>query len=134
MVLDYDPVVEIERRWHAFHKPELLRSDLEKLRLPHVRGTWSGIEDFSSILLSLKPTVNAHTVTEELKNWLWLGISSWVRVFVLFLLTHTLVFSEEPSIGRDSGKPQSNALRLSKITSKWFGGNALGKGPGRHTS
>lgn len=39
MVLDYDPVVEIERRWHAFHRPELLRSDLEKAPKPHVRGT-----------------------------------------------------------------------------------------------
>lgn len=46
MVLDYDPVVEVERRWHAYHRPELLRSNLEEYRQPHVRGTWSGIEDF----------------------------------------------------------------------------------------
>jgi hypothetical protein len=46
MVLDYDPVVEVERRWHAHHRPELLRSNLEEYRQPHVRGTWSGIEDF----------------------------------------------------------------------------------------
>lgn len=47
MVLDYDPVVEIERRYHTFHRPELLRCNLENLRPPHVRGTWLGIEDFS---------------------------------------------------------------------------------------
>ncbi|MNP96414.1 hypothetical protein D3C85_89970 [compost metagenome] len=46
MVLDYDPVVEVERRWHAFHRPELLRSNLEEFPLPHVRGTCLGIEDF----------------------------------------------------------------------------------------
>lgn len=43
MFLEYDPVVEVERRWHAYHKPELLRSDLEKFRPPHVRGTCLGI-------------------------------------------------------------------------------------------
>ncbi|MNY58489.1 hypothetical protein D3C86_1948290 [compost metagenome] len=84
--------------------------------------------------MSLKPTVYAHTVTEELKNWLWLGISSWGREFALFRLMHTLVFSLLPDIGRDSGKPQSIALRLSKTLNKWFGGNALGKGLSKHTS
>ena len=46
MVLDYDPPVELERRWHAYHRPELLRSNWEETRQPHVRGTWLGIGDF----------------------------------------------------------------------------------------
>lgn len=80
------------------------------------------------------PTVNAHTVTEEFKSWLWLGISSWGREFALFRLVHTLVFSLIPDIEGSSDKPQPNALRLSKPVTKWHGGNALGKGPGKHTS
>lgn len=50
------------------------------------------------------------------------------------MLAHTLVSNVVPNVERDSDKPQPNALRLSKTLNKWFGGNALGKGPGRHTS
>lgn len=38
MYLEYDPVVEVERRWHAHYQPEFLRWDSETRR-PHVRGT-----------------------------------------------------------------------------------------------
>lgn len=50
LVLDYEPPVEVERRWHADHWLELLRSSLKKETTPHVRGTWTGIEAFSSII------------------------------------------------------------------------------------
>ncbi|MNL46351.1 hypothetical protein D3C87_1690570 [compost metagenome] len=90
--------------------------------------------DLQYNLMTESPTVNAHTVTEELKNWLWLGISSWVRELALFVLTHLLVFSMEPDIEGSSDKPQPNAMRLSKPINKWHGGNALGKGLSKHTS
>lgn len=41
MYLEYDPVVEVERRWHSHYRPEFLRWDSETRR-PHVRGTWLG--------------------------------------------------------------------------------------------
>lgn len=50
------------------------------------------------------------------------------------MLAHTLVSNVVPNVERDSDKPQPNALRISKPANKWHGGNALGKGPGKHTS
>jgi len=41
MFLDYDPVVEFERRWHVHYQPEFQRRDTETPD-PHVRGTWLG--------------------------------------------------------------------------------------------